>query len=84
MAAAEAQGEVALGVSGLHQGAHDQLAICLGDPRRSHPDRPRHLEHPLLGQAGVAKGLDPPRGIEVGLGQRPLVGVGVGNPKRRG
>ena len=66
----EAQGEVALGVARLHQGADDQLAVGLGDPRRPHPDRPRHLQHPLLGQAGVEEGLDAPRRLDVGVGER--------------
>ena len=75
----EAQRQVALGVARLHQRADDQLAVGLGDPRRRHADRPRHLQHPLLGQAGVEEGLDPPRRLEVGLGQRALVGVRIGD-----
>ena len=53
----EAQRQVALGVARLHQRADDQLAVGLGDPRRPHPDRPRHLQDAVLGQAGVEKAL---------------------------
>ena len=79
----EAQGEVALGVPRLHQRAHDQLAVGLGDPRRPHPDRPRDLQQPVLGQAGVAERFHPLRRAEVGVGQAALVRVGVGDAQRR-
>ena len=78
----EAQGEVALGVARLHQGADDQLAVSLGDPRRRHADRPRNLDDTLLGQAGVAERLDSPRLLQLGLGQRALVGVRIGDAER--
>ena len=35
----------------------------------AHADRARHLQDPVLGQAGVVEGLGPPRRLEVGLGE---------------
>ena len=73
----EAQGQIALGVARLHQGADDQLAVGLGDPRRAHADRPCNLQDALLRQAGVAERLDAARLVQLGLGQGTFVGVGI-------
>ena len=79
----EAERQVALGIAGLHQGANHQLAVGLGDPRRAHADRPRHLHDSLLREAGVVEGLHSPRRLHVGLGQGSFVGVRIGDAERR-
>ena len=75
----EAQGEVALAVARLRQRPDNQLAVGLGDAGGAHPDRPRHLQHPVLGQAGIAEGLHPSRRLQVRLRPPRFVGVRIRN-----
>ena len=81
--AGEAEREVPLGVSRLHHRPHRQLPVGGGDPRGAGPDRPRHLDDPVLGQAGVEEVAHAIGRVELGLGQGLAVGIRVGDADRR-
>jgi hypothetical protein len=73
--------EVVLVVPRADERLADQRAVGVGELGHRHPDHPRGLEHPFLGQAGLHEQSHIASGLEVDLSCQLLPGICQGQAK---